>query len=58
MSKLLEGKKTYLGLIVALSGVLGLSKYIADEELTQILDLALELLGLLIAAYGRAVAKP
>jgi len=54
----LNGYKTYIGLIVALAGALGAGKYIASEDLAIILNTALELGGLILAAYGRHVAQP
>jgi len=56
--KKLEGKKTYIGLVVALIGVLNLTKYISPEEAEHAMKLIFELIGIAIAVYGRAVAKP
>lgn len=58
MLNLLEGKKTYIGLAVALIGVLGLTNYITPDETEQAMSLIFELAGILIAVYGRFVAKP
>lgn len=58
MSHFLAGKKTYLGLAVALLGVLGFGNLISEAEASHAVDLVLELVGLVVAVYGRAVARP
>ena len=57
MSKLLEGKKTYLSLVVILLGVFGLGDMISEGELADGVDLVLQLVGLVGAVYGRFKAK-
>ena len=57
LQTILEGRKTYLGLAVTLVGIFGLSKYITGEETTQLLNSIFEIAGVVIAIYGRAVAK-
>lgn len=54
----LEGRKTYLGLIIALIGVFGLAKYITPEEATLVVNHIFEIVGIAIALYGRIVTKP
>ena len=58
ISNLLEGRKTYIGLVIALIGVLGLNKYVAEAELAELLNKTLEVVGLAMAMYGRYKAKP
>lgn len=58
ISNLLEGRKTYIGLVIALVGVLGLNKYVAEAELAELLNKTLEVVGLAMAMYGRYKAKP
>ena len=58
MSKFLSGKKTYLGLAVALIGVFGLAKYISPDEATAIINGVFEIVGIVFAIYGRYVARP
>ena len=58
LSKLLEGKKTYLGLAIALLGALGLGGLISEGEANQVVNLVIELVGLVLAIYGRIKAKP
>ena len=50
---MLEGKKTYIGIVVALAGASGLSRFVSEGDLTTTLNTILELLGLAIATYGR-----
>ena len=57
MNKILEGKKTYLGLAIALVGILGLSQYISEAETTTLLNSLFEIVGIVIAIYGRIVTK-
>ena len=57
MIKFLEGKKTYIGLALALFGALGGSNLISEGELAQLLDSIFEVVGILFAAYGRYVTK-
>ena len=54
---MLEGKKTYIGLVIALAGALGLFRYISEGDLTTFLNVGAELIGLGFAGYGRMVAK-
>lgn len=58
MVEFLSGKKTYIGLIVALAGALGVFKYFSEGNLTITLNTIAEIAGLLFAAYGRYKAKP
>lgn len=51
--ELLNGKKTYIGLIITLLGTAGLSQYISEGEVSQIVDLVMQVSGILFAAYGR-----
>ena len=55
---MLEGKKTYIGIIIALAGALGLFKYVSEGDLTIFLNVGAEFIGLGFAAYGRYAAKP
>ena len=58
MGEFLQGKKTYIGLIIALAGALGVFKYVSEGDLTTFLNVGAELIGLGVAAYGRYKAKP
>ena len=57
MSKILAGKKTYIGLIVTLVGVFGLTKFISPAEAETLMKSIFEIVGIVIAMYGRFVAK-
>ena len=50
----MQGFKTYAGLLVALAGVLGLTKYITQENLESVIRMSFEIGGILFAAYGRS----
>ena len=58
LSKLLEGKKTYIGLAIALLGVFGFGSIISESEANQAVNLVVELVGIIVAIYGRIKAKP
>lgn len=51
--KKLNGYKTYLGLVVALLGVAGLGDIVSEQELSQVIDSIISIVGLAIATYGR-----
>ena len=53
---MLKGYKTYLGLAIALAGVLGLTQYVSPEEMERTASLVTELGGIALAVYGRYVA--
>lgn len=49
----MDGYKTWTGIIVTILGVVGIAKYIGGtEQVTEIVDTALKLGGLIFAAYG------
>lgn len=50
---MLDGKKTYIGIIITLLGVVGFTKYIAPADLDKALTALFELGGLALATYGR-----
>ena len=56
----MTGFKTYTGLLVALIGTICqvFKLNLTTEDIQPIVNMALELGGLLFAAYGRLVAKP
>ena len=54
----LKGKKTFIGLFIALLGAIGVFKYVSEGDLTTTLNTLAELGGLAFAAYGRYKAKP
>ena len=56
--KILEGKKTYIGLALTLAGVFGLARFITNAELEVALNALFEIAGVALAVYGRFVAQP
>ena len=63
MSNFLPGLKTYIGLAVTLMGALAQQLGwdwwgLISADVTTGANMVVELIGLAIAAYGRAVAKP
>jgi expansin (peptidoglycan-binding protein) len=58
MQEFLKGKKTYIGLAIALAGILNLSTLISDAEITSSINAIFELVGIAVAVAGRYVAKP
>lgn len=57
LSKMLEGKKTYIGLIVTVVGMTSLASVITPAESTELLDNIFKIVGIVLAVYGRAVTK-
>ena len=53
----LEGYKTYTGIIIALAGALGFFSYVSESDLTTTLNTLFTIVGLAVAAYGRYVAR-
>jgi len=58
MKKFLEGRKTFLGIIVILVGMFGLTNFITPDETEIAFNSIIELVGVIITVYGRVVAKP
>lgn len=64
MKGILENKKTWIGLIIAVVGMLGLPSWISGTELTEALNQLFQFVGSLVAIYGnydahkRLKAKP
>jgi len=54
---MLEGRKTYIGLIVALAGAAGVFNYVSKSDFATTLNTLFEFVGLAIAVYGRWAAK-
>lgn len=49
---MLQGYKTWIGLILTLLGFTGMYKYVTQDQVAQMLDLASQIIGLGIAIYG------
>jgi len=56
--KILEGKKTYISVIVLLVGFLGFADLVTPENVASIINGIFEIIGTLGVIYGRYNAKP
>lgn len=58
INEFMEGRKTYIGLIVAILGFIGIAQYFGgNSEMAVLVDKIVEVVGLLLAAYGRYKTK-
>jgi phage-related protein len=48
----INGYKTYIGLIITIAGLTGLSKYVTSEQLSVVLNGVFEIIGVLITIIG------
>lgn len=48
----MEGKKTWVGIIITVLGFLGLGDVIAQDQVGQAIDLIVQLVGIVITIYG------
>ena len=48
----LQGKKTYLGLVVIFLGWLGIGDWISEEQVGEAINLIVQLVGIVVAVYG------
>ncbi len=53
----ISGYKTFLGIAIAFLGVIGFGDIITEGEAVVLVDTATQLIGLLIAVYGRIKAR-
>ena len=58
MAEFLQGKKTYIGIIIALAGAFGVFSYISESDFATTLNTLFEFVGLIFAIYGRYKVKP
>lgn len=49
---MLEGKKTWIGLIVMVLGMVGVGYLINAEQIAELIDAVLKIVGIVIAVYG------
>jgi hypothetical protein len=49
---MLQGYKTYLGILITVIGVTGLSKYVTGDQISQIADAVEKIAGIALAIYG------
>jgi len=57
LSHFMEGKKTYVGIVVLALGAFGAGSFITASEVSEIYDIILKLVGIGLAIYGRYAAK-
>jgi len=55
--KYMEGIKTFVGILIALLGALGLGEIISNDEAMIVVDSVAQFVGLAIAVYGRIKAR-
>lgn len=50
---MLNGYKTYTGLVIVILGWLGIGSLFTEGEITNLVDSAIQLFGVIMAWYGR-----
>lgn len=53
----LEGKKTFIGIIVIVLGMIGVGDMVTDQEIGVVIDVVAQIVGVIMAIYGRVKAK-
>ena len=48
----MQGYKTYVGLIIIFLGWLGIGDIVSEEQVSEFLNLAVQLVGIVLAVYG------
>ena len=49
---MMEGYKTYAGIVITVLGFLGLGDVVSNGQVAQIIDLVVQLVGIVITIYG------
>lgn len=49
---MLSGYKTWIGIVITIVGMTGISKFVTSDQLNEIVDLVAKLVGIGIAIYG------
>lgn len=49
---MLEGKKTWIGIIITVLGYLGLGQLISADQVGTLIDLGVQLVGIVVTVYG------
>lgn len=52
IGKIVDGKKTYIGIIITIIGLTGISKYVTPDELTIILNGVFNIAGIIMIIIG------
>lgn len=58
MNNILEGKKTFIGVGLVVLGLFGGGHLVSEGEVNVAWDAVVQLVGVILAIYGRMVAKP
>jgi len=58
MEKVLAGRKTFIGIAITVIGMTGLAAFITPVEFEVLVNSIIEIVGVVIAVYGRVVARP
>lgn len=57
MQSFLDGKRTWIGLVLTLAGLCGISQYITNDQLSAVLDALFTIGGVVITAWGNYKAQ-
>ncbi len=50
--EILQGYKTWIGLVITILGMTGVAKLVTTDQMSQLADLIMQIAGLVIAVYG------
>ena len=53
IKNMLKGKKTYIGILMIIIGMIGCNGIINESELSVVIDSILKIVGIFVAVYGR-----
>ena len=49
---MLKGYKTWVGIVITILGVAGVSKYVTPDQMNEVADIIIKLVGIGITIYG------
>ena len=50
--EILQGYKTWIGLVITILGMTGVANLVTTDQMSQLADLILQIAGLVVAVYG------
>ena len=50
--EILQGYKTWIGLVMTILGFVGVFRFVTQEQVAQLFDLIFQIAGLVVAIYG------
>ncbi len=56
ISQIMEGRKTWTGLIILILGLIGFGDIIAEDQIAAIINNLCELVGTIMAIYGNIIS--